>query len=203
MPEVTLADHDRSSGCRSGAARSRRNSMRRTTPRVDIECACSPAPTAVLLGLLVARTEHGVTNEKHIHREFFESAEYRSITDLAQDARWPAAARALTWPRATQRQDIGSFKQAIKWLLEQARKGQLIQRYKGLGEMNPGAALGHDDQSADATSDSGAHRGCAGRQRHLRDADGRSGRAAARVHREERTRSRQSGHLDFISIDCD
>ena len=39
--------------------------------------------------------------------------------------------------RGTERQEIGSFKEAMKWLFEQARKGQTIQRYKGLGEMNP------------------------------------------------------------------
>jgi DNA gyrase subunit B len=32
---------------------------------------------------------------------------------------------------------VGSFKEAITWLFDQARKGQTMQRYKGLGEMNP------------------------------------------------------------------
>src|SRR6202166_1898556 len=38
--------------------------------------------------------------------------------------------------RGDQRQDIGGFKDGMAWLFEQAKKGQTIQRYKGLGEMN-------------------------------------------------------------------
>lgn len=86
--------------------------------------------------LLVTRTEHGSTTEKHIHREFFESAEYRSIVDLA------TTVTGLLRPGAyiaknDGRQEVSSFKEAIQWLLDAGRKGQSIQRYKGLGEMNP------------------------------------------------------------------
>ena len=39
--------------------------------------------------------------------------------------------------RGEARAEVSNFREAMHWLLEQARKGQTIQRYKGLGEMNP------------------------------------------------------------------
>ncbi len=86
--------------------------------------------------LMVARHEHGLEMEKHIHREFFESAEYRSIAELGRLLSGLIQSGAYV-SKGEQRQDLTSFKQAIHWLLDQARKGQQIQRYKGLGEMNP------------------------------------------------------------------
>jgi DNA gyrase subunit B len=81
------------------------------------------------------RLEHGLTSEKHIPREFFDSAEYLRIAELAHtlsDLMGPGA----FVQRGEDRQEVASFKVAINWLFEQAKKGQSIQRYKGLGEMN-------------------------------------------------------------------
>jgi DNA gyrase subunit B len=81
------------------------------------------------------RVEHGLTAQKHVPREFFDSAEYRRIAELAQtlnDLMGPGAFIV----RGDERQEIASFKAAMAWLFEQAKKGQTIQRYKGLGEMN-------------------------------------------------------------------
>jgi DNA gyrase subunit B len=81
------------------------------------------------------RLEHGLSSEKHIPREFFDSAEYLRIAELARtlsDLMGPGA----FVQRGDDRQDVASFKIAMNWLFEQAKKGQSIQRYKGLGEMN-------------------------------------------------------------------
>jgi DNA gyrase subunit B len=85
----------------------------------------------------VSRTEHGVTAVKHLQPEFFESAEYGRIAELGTTLTDFIGPGAFV-TRGSERQDIANFPDAVTWLLEQARKGQAIQRYKGLGEMNPG-----------------------------------------------------------------
>jgi DNA gyrase subunit B len=81
------------------------------------------------------RFEHGLSSAKHIPREFFDSAEYLRIAELGQtlsDLMGPGA----YIQRGEDRLEVSSFKVAKTWLFEQAKKGQSIQRYKGLGEMN-------------------------------------------------------------------
>jgi DNA gyrase subunit B len=86
--------------------------------------------------ILVRKTEHGLVTEKLLHREFFESAEYQRIAELARSLAGLIGEGAYV-VRGGEREEIGSFKEAVTWLFDQARKGQSIQRYKGLGEMNP------------------------------------------------------------------
>jgi DNA gyrase subunit B len=86
--------------------------------------------------VVVHKTEHGVTSEKVLHHEFFESAEYQRIAELGRTLGGLLQEGAAVM-RGGEREKIGSFKQAMDWLFAQARKGQTVQRYKGLGEMNP------------------------------------------------------------------
>jgi DNA gyrase/topoisomerase IV subunit B/intein/homing endonuclease len=86
--------------------------------------------------IIVRKTEHGLVSEKLLHREFFESAEYQRIAELSRTLTGLIDEGAYV-TRGNDREDISAFKQAMSWLFDQARKGQSIQRYKGLGEMNP------------------------------------------------------------------
>jgi len=86
--------------------------------------------------VIVHRTQHGSVTDKHLTREFFDSAEYRRIAELGSTLAGFIGEGAVV-ARGEERLEVGSFKEAMRWLFEQARKGQAIQRYKGLGEMNP------------------------------------------------------------------
>jgi DNA gyrase subunit B len=84
----------------------------------------------------IFRSEHGLTIEKHLQREFFDSAEYRRIGELATTLSGLLGLKAYV-AKGEARLEVSSFKDAMQWLMDQAKRGQSIQRYKGLGEMNP------------------------------------------------------------------
>ena len=84
----------------------------------------------------VRRIHHGVSQTRFIPREFFDTNEYRHIVSLAGKLADLLGEGAYV-QRGDKRQAISKFADAISWLMGEARRGQSIQRYKGLGEMNP------------------------------------------------------------------
>jgi DNA gyrase subunit B len=89
------------------------------------------------IAVKLSKWTHGiVATEQTFTDEFFGSAEYEHLTALGQQLDGLLSAGAYV-QRGERRQDVASFKQALGWLLDEAKRGQHIQRYKGLGEMNP------------------------------------------------------------------
>ncbi|MFZ1548456.1 MAG: DNA topoisomerase (ATP-hydrolyzing) subunit B [Candidatus Nitrotoga sp.] len=79
---------------------------------------------------------HGNYSISYIESKFLLSGDYTQIkqTALALDG---LLGKSAYIKRGEQRKPVTDFKQAIEWLLEEAKRGVSIQRYKGLGEMNP------------------------------------------------------------------
>jgi DNA gyrase subunit B len=136
MPEVTPADFDRQEWLRDWTheLNQRLNALADGTRTYRVEMRSASDGHAARI--IIHKTEHGTPSHKYLPREFFESAEYQRIADLARTLAGLIGEGAYV-SRGSERQEVGSFKEAMKWLLDQAKKGQTIQRYKGLGEMNP------------------------------------------------------------------
>jgi len=79
---------------------------------------------------------HGIVTEYPLRREFFLSKEYKLMVDLGQKLEGLIEKGAFIH-RGEKQQEIATFKEAMSWLMKEAKRGLTIQRYKGLGEMNP------------------------------------------------------------------
>ncbi len=86
--------------------------------------------------IAIRKMHHGVSQTRHIAREFFDSNEYRAIMNLAGKLTDLLGDGAYV-ERADKRSAVDNFSDVVEWLMTEARRGQSIQRYKGLGEMNP------------------------------------------------------------------
>jgi DNA gyrase subunit B len=88
------------------------------------------------LAVTVTRHAHGAEHAIHFGPEFLAGPEYRRIVDLQQALRHLVGGGAKV-RRGDREKAVASFAEGFEWLMAETKRGMHIQRYKGLGEMNP------------------------------------------------------------------
>ena len=86
--------------------------------------------------LVVNKKLHAVTKTFILQSSFFNSLDYHKIAQYAEDTLEMFNENSFI-KMGEKQQSVSHFKQAFDWMMKEVKKGQHIQRYKGLGEMNP------------------------------------------------------------------
>jgi DNA gyrase subunit B len=86
--------------------------------------------------LRLEKLYHGNYSVSHMDKDFLKGSDYAQIRQAAEILNGLIKPTAYI-SRGEQKRAVSSFKQAIEWLLDEAKRSVNIQRYKGLGEMNP------------------------------------------------------------------
>ena len=85
---------------------------------------------------VVVQTAHGTNTDFVLRHDFFASGEYREICFVGQKLAGLMEDGSYV-KRGEKQTEVDDFPGALEWLLAEAKRGHYIQRYKGLGEMNP------------------------------------------------------------------
>jgi DNA gyrase subunit B len=84
----------------------------------------------------IERSRHGNVRMSTIDTEFVHSGDYAQIRQTAEMLRGLLSAGAYV-QRGDKKQPVRDFPEVMRWLLAEVEKSMSLQRYKGLGEMNP------------------------------------------------------------------
>ncbi|UXI68426.1 DNA topoisomerase (ATP-hydrolyzing) subunit B [Tahibacter amnicola] len=104
--------------------------------RPNYRIRSQPATPDHPAALVIERDQHGLTHTQFLPAAFIASPEMAPIQTVARDLSGLIQAGAEI-RRGNAAHPIESFGRARQWLMDEAKKGRTIQRFKGLGEMNP------------------------------------------------------------------
>lgn len=105
-----------------------------TDQTVRIEAKFDEKSERYVLG--ISRTQHGIVHHRVIDTDFVQSGDYTQIMRTAQVLQGLLGDGAYI-KRGEHQHAVEEFRDAIEWVLEEVQRGVSVQRYKGLGEMNP------------------------------------------------------------------
>jgi DNA gyrase subunit B len=86
--------------------------------------------------LVCSRIRHGVSRQSYMDPEFLQSGDYAQIVRTGQVLHGLLREGAYI-KRGEKQHVVTDFREALEWVLAEVQRGISIQRYKGLGEMNP------------------------------------------------------------------
>ncbi|EKE83367.1 DNA topoisomerase (ATP-hydrolyzing) subunit B [Idiomarina xiamenensis] len=86
---------------------------------------------------LVRVRQHGLDTDYPLSYEFLNSRDYEQIVTVGDEINGLIEPEGGLVRRGEKEQPVAHFVDAVEWLINESKRGLYIQRYKGLGEMNP------------------------------------------------------------------
>ncbi|MBT8124545.1 MAG: DNA gyrase subunit B, partial [Gammaproteobacteria bacterium] len=86
--------------------------------------------------LIMVKWVHGQAKDDVYNEDYFTSADFKLLRNFANQLDGLLEDGAFI-QRGERKLESQNFVEMMAWLMDEAKRGQTIQRYKGLGEMNP------------------------------------------------------------------